>query len=112
MTSLSRKSADPVQLNEGALATPEGAGCILGAGSAAHHQFDPRTGRNVRQWHHVTVYHRSAAVADASSMAFSAASINEIESVLGMMTRVAVWITDREGREYRRIAGAIVGVTM
>jgi thiamine biosynthesis lipoprotein len=110
--SISRENAASIQLSEGALATSEGAGCILGAGGAAHHLFDPRTGRSTQQWRRVTVYHRSAAVADALSTAFSAASIDKIEAVLGKMTGVAVWITDRNGSEHRRVAGPIVGVTM
>jgi len=45
-----RAGAAPIRLMRGALATSEGSGCVLGAGGAAHHLFDPRTGRSAMRW--------------------------------------------------------------
>lgn len=96
-----RENAEPIALSAGALATSEGAGCVLGAGGLAHHLFDPRTGRSAQRWQRVTVGHRSAAVADALSTALYAASREEIAEALRWFAGVRVWATDREGREWR-----------
>ncbi|MFY9623292.1 MAG: FAD:protein FMN transferase [Rhodoplanes sp.] len=96
-----RENAEPIALSAGALATSEGAGCVLGAGGLAHHLFDPRTGRSAQHWRRLTVSHRSAAVADALSTALSAASREEIEMVLPRFAGARAWVTDRDGREWR-----------
>lgn len=96
-----RRDAEPIALSAGALATSEGAGCIIGAGGLAHHLFDPRTGRSAQRWRRLTVSHRSAAVADALSTALYAASHDEIADVLTRFAGVGVWATDRAGREWR-----------
>jgi len=98
---IARDGADAIALAHGALATSEGAGCILGAAGAAHHLFDPRTGRSAHQWRRLTVQHRSAAVADALSTALYAASPAEVEAIVAKMGAMAVWATDRDGREHR-----------
>ena len=58
---VARAGAAPIALRDGALATSEGAGCVLGAAGAAHHLFDPRSGRSAAHWRRITVHHRSAA---------------------------------------------------
>jgi thiamine biosynthesis lipoprotein len=96
-----RPGSGEIELSQGALATSEGDGCILGAGGAVHHLFDPRTGESARHWRRITVQHRSAAVADALSTAFYAASPRELEELLSRITGVVVWTTDGAGRERR-----------
>lgn len=98
---IARGNAQRIALVEGALATSEGAGCILGAAGAAHHLFDPRTGRSAHRWRKVTVHHRSAAVADALSTAFYVASAEDIETIVAKTPDVAVWATDDDNRERR-----------
>ena len=107
-----RADASPIALASGALATSEGAGCILGAGGSAHHLFDPRTGRSADSWRRITVYHRSAAVADALSTALYAASCTEIEAALEKCPSIVVWATDRQGNELRwgpTVADHVIG---
>jgi thiamine biosynthesis lipoprotein len=87
----------PVTLFEEALATSESSGCVLGAGGAVHHLFDPRTGRSSDRWSRLTVRHRWAAVADGLSTALYAAAAEEIERIVSRMPGTAVWATDREG---------------
>lgn len=94
-----RGNGGRIALVDGALATSEGAGCILGAAGAAHHLFDPRSGRSAQRWRRITVHHRSAAVADALSTALYAASAAEIATLVTSRPRVAVWATDRDGRD-------------
>lgn len=89
-----------IELIDGALATSEGTGCILGAKGAVHHLFDPRTGRSARHWQKITVHHRSAAVADALSTAFYAADAHEIASLVTNCEGLIVWATDPHGREF------------
>ena len=98
-------------MTSGALATSEGAGCILGAAGAAHHLFDPRSGRSGRHWRRITVHHRSAGVADALSTALYAASGDEIEAITARFGGAVVWATDADGREYRWGAPPIPGAT-
>jgi len=107
---VTRKSGGPLALSSGALATSEGAGCVIGAGGAAHHLFDPRTGRSAQHWQRVTVYHRSAAVADALSTALFAAGPHEIAGLLARFAGMVVWASDREGRGHRWAASAVTGV--
>jgi thiamine biosynthesis lipoprotein len=98
---VARRGTDPLRLRAGALATSEGAGCVLGAGGAAHHLFDPRTGRSANHWRTITVHHRSAAVADALSTALYVASTREIDAILARLPGLAVWATAPDGGERR-----------
>lgn len=109
---IARAGAPPLRLSSGALATSAGSGCILGAAGAAHHLFDPRTGRSARSWRRLTVHHRSAAVADALSTALYAASPAEIAALVARFPGVAVWGTDWGGREHRWSSGVIEGVSL
>lgn len=98
---ISRQGSVPLRLTRGALATSEGSGCILGANGAAHHLFDPRTGRSAAHWRSITAHHGSAAVADALSTALYAASADEMATILSRLTDVVVWTTDHRGRRRR-----------
>lgn len=98
---VAREGTSGIELTEGAIATSEGSGCILGAAGTAHHLFDPRTGRSPQQWRRVTVFHRSAAVADALSTALYAARAHELARVLARLDGVVVWTTDQFGAEQR-----------
>lgn len=109
---ISRPGAQPFTLLNGALATSEGAGCILGAGGAAHHLFDPRTGRSASTWKRITVYHRTAALADALSTALHAASAQEIETIVARQSGVAVWAVDQADRESQWIDGPVPGINL
>jgi thiamine biosynthesis lipoprotein len=97
--SIARHGMNDIALSDGALATSEGEGCILGARGAVHHLFNPHTGRSAQQWRRITVHHPSAAVADALSTAFYAASAPEIAELVTKLDRLIVWATDRNGRE-------------
>ena len=96
---IARAGAAPFALTDGALATSEGTGCVLGASGAAHHLFDPRNGRSASHWKKITVHHRSAAVADALSTALYVASGDEIEALLPRLAGTVIWTTDRDGRQ-------------
>ena len=98
---VARPNAAPTELTSGALATSEGAGCVLGASGAAHHLFDPRSGRSASHWRKITVHHRSAAVADALSTALYVASADEIEVLLPRFAGTVIWATDHNERERR-----------
>jgi thiamine biosynthesis lipoprotein len=98
---VARRDGDPVALTGGALATSEGGGCVIGAGGAVHHLFDPRTGRSASHWRRIIVHHGSAAIADALSTALYAASHDEIGIVLRRFAGTTVFATDIGGREYR-----------
>lgn len=102
---IARTSAEPIALREGALATSEGSGCILGASGAAHHLFNPRTGRSAHRWRRMTVGHRSAAVADALSTALYVATPAEITAIVKKFTGIDIWATDNNGREKRWSSG-------
>lgn len=104
-------AAAPLRLAHGALATSEGSGSVLGAGGAAHHLFDPRSGRSAAHWQTITVYHRSAAVADALSTTLYIASADEIEALLPRLDGTAIWATDIMGRHVQWSAGRLDGVT-
>ena len=106
---VARAGSAPIALTRGALATSEGAGCILGAAGAAHHLFDPRSGRSGQHWRRITVHHRSAAIADALSTALYAASRDEIEAITARFGGAVVWATDADGRECRWAAPPIPG---
>lgn len=106
-----RTGAAPLRLAQGALATSEGTGCVLGAGGAAHHLFDPRSGRSAAHWRTITVHHTSAAVADALSTALSIASVAEIEALLPRLDGVVLWSVDRTGQSRRwPAAGPVDGI--
>lgn len=90
-----------IELRNGALATSEGAGCILGAKGAVHHLFDPRTGRSSHRWRALTVHHDSAAVADALSTALYSAARDEITTLVNKFYGLIVWASDHSGRESR-----------
>ena len=87
-----------------------GAGCVLGAGGAAHHLFDPRSGRSAAGWKAVTVHHRSAAVADALSTAFYVASAEEITALLPRFPGTLVWARDYADHDRRWTAAPVDGV--
>lgn len=108
---IARTDQAPIALRRGALATSEGAGCVLGAGGAAHHLFDPRSGRSAALWKTVTVHHRSAAVADALSTTFSIASADEIAALLPRFPGTVVWARDHADIDRRWIAGPADDVT-
>ncbi len=101
---VARANAAPFALTSGALATSEGSGCVLGASGAAHHLFDPRSGRSAAYWAKLTVHHRSAAVADALSTALYVASSAEIKALLPRFAGMMIWATDHDGRERRWIS--------
>ena len=109
---IARTGKKPFKLTSGALATSEGAGCILGAAGAAHHLFDPRTGRSAAHWRTVTVHHSSAAVADALSTAFYAASAAEIPRLLCRIPGAAISAIDCDGRERRWNFDQVDGVSI
>lgn len=101
---VARSEGDSIALSCGALATSEGAGCVLGAGGEAHHLFDPRTGRSAPHWRRIIVHHASATVADALSTALYAARPDEIGSLIARLSGVTVWATDRHGTERRMVS--------
>ncbi|MBR0714951.1 FAD:protein FMN transferase [Bradyrhizobium liaoningense] len=106
-----RPHAAPIRLARGALATSEGAGCVLGAAGAAHHLFDPRSGRSAGHWRTITVHHASAAVADALSTALSVASADEIDALLPRLDGITLWAVDRTRRRRRwPAAGPLDGI--
>ncbi len=107
---VARAGAAPIRLFSGALATSEGAGCVLGAGGAVHHLFDPRTGRSAAHWKRMTVHHRSAATADALSTALFIASAKEIEVMLPHLPGTTIWARDQNDREWRWTSSADDGV--
>ncbi len=98
---VAREGADAIELADGGLATSEGAGCVLGADGAAHHIFDPRSGRSAAHWRRITVHHRSAALADALSTALYVAGPTEIAALLARLRGIRVWATDTSGMETR-----------
>ena len=106
---VARAHAAPIALTSGALATSEGAGCILGASGTAHHLFDPRSGRSASHWKKITVHHRSAAVADALSTALYVASADEIETLLPRFAGTVIWATDHNECERRWISPPVDG---
>jgi len=109
---IAREDGKDFKLLRGALATSDGAGCIIGAAGAVHHLFDPRTGRSAAYWQRITVHHPSAAVADALSTALYAAAPDEIDRVLPRMPDVAVLAVDRRGRERHWNFDQVKGVSI
>ena len=109
---VTRANAAPIRLLSGALATSEGSGCVLGAGGAVHHLFDPRTGRSAAHWKRITVHHRSAAIADALSTALYVASADEIRAMLPHLAGAIVWARDQDDREWRWMSSPVDGVVM
>lgn len=102
---IARANSPPILLSSGALATSEGAGCILGAGGEAHHIFDPASGLSAHHWRRVSVHHQSAAIADAFSTAFYVASLAGMQAVLRRVGGLTVWATDHAGREFHMSSG-------
>jgi thiamine biosynthesis lipoprotein len=98
---IARTGGRALMLRRGALATSEGAGCKFDTSGAAHHLFDPRSGRSATIWRRITVHHGFAAVADALSTALYAATAEEIEVLLPRLSGVSIWATDADGRERR-----------
>jgi thiamine biosynthesis lipoprotein len=98
---IARTGGRALMLRRGALATSEGAGCKFDTSGAAHHLFDPRSGRSATIWRRITVHHGFAAVADALSTALYAATAEEIEVLLPRLSAVSIWATDADGRERR-----------
>ncbi len=96
---IARQDEAPLSLHDGALATSEGRGCIIGA-SGAHHLFDPHTGRSARHWQRVTVHHRSAAIADALSTGLSATSPGQVSQIIGRVDGTKVWARDAQGKNW------------
>jgi thiamine biosynthesis lipoprotein len=84
---------------------------VLGAGGAAHHLFDPRSGRSADRWKAVTVHHRSATVADALSTTFYIASADEIAALLPRFPGTIVWARDHANIDRRWIAAPADNVT-
>ena len=109
---IARAGGPPIRLRHGALATSEGAGCVLGAGGAAHHLFDPRSGRSAAHWKTVTVHHNSAAVADALSTTFYIASAAEIVALLPRFPGTVVWARDYANHDWHWIAAPVAGVEL
>ena len=110
---IARAGAPSVELRRGALATSEGAGCVLGAGGAAHHLFDPRSGRSAARWSTVTVHHhRSAAVADALSTTLYVASAAEIDALIPRFPGTVVWARDDRTVDRRWVSAPVDGVTL
>ena len=109
---VARTGAAPIRLMWGALATSEGSGCVLGAGGAVHHLFDPRTGRSAAHWKRITVHHRSAAIADALSTALYIASADEIKAMLPRLAGTIVWARDQNGREWLWTSPPVDGVAL
>jgi thiamine biosynthesis lipoprotein len=107
---IARTNATPIELTHGALATSEGSGCVLGADGAAHHLFDPGTGRSAAHWRTSTVYHASAAVADALSTALFIASADEIQTLLPRLDGTAIWAVDMAGRRRHWSTGPLGGI--
>lgn len=101
---IARAGQAPIALRRGALATSEGAGCVLGAGGVAHHLFDPRSGRSAAHWKALTVHHRSAAIADALSTTFYIASAEEIAALLPRFPGTVVWARNHANVDRRWIA--------
>jgi thiamine biosynthesis lipoprotein len=107
-----RAEAAPIRLRHGALATSEGAGCVLGAGGAAHHLFDPRSGRSASCWKNVSVHHRSAAVADALSTTFYIATADEIAALLTRFPGTVIWARDHANIDRRWSAAPVDGIEL
>lgn len=107
---IGRPGASPIGLVSGALATSEGAGFVFGANGAAHHLFDPRSGRSAALWRRVSVHHRSAAIADALSTALYAASADEIAAVTAQIPGMVVWASDMSGSSHRWSCAPVEGL--
>lgn len=109
---IAHDDAETIWLTEGALATSAGAGCTFGADGLAHHLFDPRSGLSAQHWQRLTVYHRSAAVADALSTALYAATASEIAKLVARSPGTCVWATDADNRVHRWISPPIAGLVL
>jgi thiamine biosynthesis lipoprotein len=103
--SIARAAGSLIELRAGALASSEGAGCVLGAGGAAHHLFDPGTGRSAQRWRRTIVHNPSAARADALSTALYMASPDEIRRIMAQLADTELWATDPADREFHWRSG-------
>lgn len=97
---VARAGSEPIALRDGGLATSEASGCVFGADGAAHHLFDPRSGRSAAHWRRITVHHRSAAVADALSTALYAATPREAGRIVARFPGIVVWATASDDRDF------------
>lgn len=89
------------KLQNRAISTSGGYGSRFGADGTAHHLFDPTTGTSTNRYASVTVWHRSAAMADALSTAFSAMPLNAIKMVTGKLGNTNVLLIDANGSTTR-----------
>lgn len=96
---VARGQGIPIALADGALATSEGAGCVLSASQRVHHLFDPRSGRSAQHWRRVTVRNAQAAVADALSTAIYVAEPADIPAILDRFPGTTVWTTAADNSE-------------
>jgi thiamine biosynthesis lipoprotein len=97
---VARAGSESIALRDGGLATSEGSGCVFGADGAAHHLFDPRSGRSAAHWRRIIVHHRSAAIADALSTALYVATPPEAVRIVAGFPDVMVWATASDGRDF------------
>jgi thiamine biosynthesis lipoprotein len=109
---VARASGEPIALRDGGLATSEASGCVFGADGAAHHLFDPRSGRSAAQWRRIIVHHRSAAVADALSTALYAATPREAVRIVARFPGIMVWATTSDGRNVIWSTPPVLGVDL
>lgn len=109
---IARADSEAVALREGGLATSEASGCVFGADGAAHHLFDPRSGRSAGHWRRITVHHRSAAVADALSTALSAAMPREAAQIVANVPGTMVWATAADGRNVTWSTSPVHGIDL
>lgn len=109
---VARAGSEPIALRDGGLATSEASGCVFGADGAAHHLFDPRSGRSAAHWRRITVHHRSAAVADALSTALYAATPQEAVRIVARFAGIAVWATASDDRNFAWSTPPVHGVEL
>lgn len=96
---VARAGAEPIPLADQALATSEGAGCVLNARLNVHHLFDPRSGDSARHWRRMIVSHAQAALADALSTALYIAHSEEIRRIVEQFPGARAWGTAADGSE-------------
>jgi thiamine biosynthesis lipoprotein len=109
---VARADSESISLRDGGLATSEASGCVFGADGAAHHLFDPRSGRSAAHWRRITVHHRSAAVADALSTALYAATPREAVRIVARFPGIMVWATASDGRDVTWSTPPVRGVDL
>jgi thiamine biosynthesis lipoprotein len=109
---VARADSEPIALRDGGLATSEASGCVFGADGAAHHLFDPRSGRSAAHWRRIIVHHRSAAVADALSTALYAATPQEAVRIVARFPGIMAWATASDGRNFTWSTPPVRGVDL